>query len=923
MVRLAVAPYLIRGHHERDAVEVLHVVSLSSHPYNAIVTPHPPLISNDLLSLPAAKSIVLSPSDRARRAFARAWAHDAQRASGRDAAPLPRFMTIKSWFATLWNEGQLFGLLDDTRTLVAPTIEAAIWRHIASSVTAATRGESAVLADRFAEAWMLEHGYRGDAAFAPLASGSNGELYRVARKAFVDALRDANAITTSELPHALFANADCLRDLTFPHITTTPQFSGLISENNTLSILNRNAVFTNFHGAKNDSAISKSRFPARDGGDERAAAISWVTQFVERESLENRHRQIAIVVPDLQQTRGGWKRALREAGLPHNISLGLPVSKYPWAAAGFALVSALFSPSAPETIAQALRHPRWGRSDATVAAINRREIELLRRGVPEITLNEFCDGASDGLRALGARIANALPSATLKRGNASRAHWSGVFEQAISAFDDAPTSLDSQTFQLREALLASIETWKQLDDWLPQVSIAAAQQELIAMTDQAAFQPEGSDAPVQVIGLLESAGVPFEAMWVTGMSERVLPEAVRANPYLAIQWQREQHVGLASVDECDARATRLLEGWKLLSPKIVASLPAQIDDEPQVWSPLVASWPDKPLVAMPVPSSQIRNEEAALETIDDESAPPWQPAGSRGVRALEAQANCPRRGFAEGRLRLVAWPERSDGLSPQLRGELVHDVAERVGRALIAEAMDFARVQDLLSTHVADAVTSVAQANRRIPQHVWQAEQTRLQAVFTKLLQVESARAPFSIQDVEHVAKTRLENIDFSLRIDRVDRVNGIDSETGEVRQSRLAVIDFKSGNVDRKFLFDERLTAPQLPLYALALGIENVDAVAYARVSDDYQDFVSFGTPASGLEANKRGNATSPTWDELRDLWRTKLTRLATELIAGDAALAPAYGETTCKRCDYQRFCRVDLQLLSSIEHESDKDDA
>ncbi|MGL5005300.1 MAG: hypothetical protein ACRDAM_20435, partial [Casimicrobium sp.] len=206
------------------------------------MTPRTLLISNELLTLPAAKTIVLSPSDRARRAFARAWAHDAQRASGRDAAILPRFMTIKSWFATLWEEGQLFGLIDDARELISPLVEAALWRHIAGDIANTSSVESAALAERFAEAWMLEHGYRRANEAIPYAAGANGELYRSARKTFVEHLRNRNAITAAELPNALTNVAGAVDSIALEHWILTPQFAGQYSEIDAFSIFNKNRI---------------------------------------------------------------------------------------------------------------------------------------------------------------------------------------------------------------------------------------------------------------------------------------------------------------------------------------------------------------------------------------------------------------------------------------------------------------------------------------------------------------------------------------------------------------------------------------------------------------------------------------------------------------------------------------------------------
>ncbi len=886
--------------------------------------PRSALLTSDILSLPAAHTVVLSPSDRARRGFARVWARDARRKAGRDAVALPRFVTINNWIANTWSDAQLFGLIDDTRTLISPATEAALWRHIARDVASASSAESAALADRFAEAWMLEHGYGGNANPSrptPFALGASGELFRDARTEFVKKLREANALTSSELPHSLSQAAENWRMLVPQHLFVTPVFAGRGSEISLLSIIKSKSLFTNSDRVILNESISSKlhRIRCANVGLERDDAIAWARQQLSGERAELGD-QVAIVVPELQRSRGTWQRALREADLPFNISLGLPVSKYPWAAAGFTLVSAIFTPTAPETIAQALRHPRWGRSEATTTAINRRELLLLRAGESETTLAEFCDvrehEPNNALGQLHQKLSSCGLTLNKFSGRQSRAHWRRVFDLAITALSESAVALSSQTFQLREALLSSIEVWQSLDALLPQISINEAQQELVAMTDQSAFQPEGSDAPVQVIGLLESAGVPFDAMRVTGLCERALPEAPRSNPFLSAAWQREVRAGLASIDECADRARRMVDGWCALAPDVSASLADEVDDEPQVWSPLVVDWELHP-ASENVLASPIAHRASAdvITAIDDERAPQWRAEASRGARALEAQALCPRRGFAEGRLRLSAWPEVFDGFSPRLRGELVHGVAERLGKLRIAGTEQSALV-DHLPQAVRETIDAEQNKSRRIPPHVWDAEEMRLLGVFENLLEKESRRPSFDVLFVEKEISTEIGGVNFSLRIDRVDGLSIGNAPTDQVERQKIAVVDFKSGaQVDRKGLFDERLTAPQLPLYGHAIGLTNVEAVAYARVSDDHQDFVGIGHENSGLSANTRGRAPPPPWESIRDSWTHKLTLLANELVEGTATLAPAYGEATCTKCDFHSFCRVDLTLLDSFD--------
>jgi ATP-dependent helicase/nuclease subunit B len=890
--------------------------------YNQGVNSTPHIYSAELLALPTQHTLVLSPSDRARRGYQQAWSVARLPASGAGVATLPRFATTKNWFAQLWQEGRLFGLIDDTSAPLSPAIERALWCHIAQQAAQTSAAESAALGERLMEAWMLEHGYgSAGGSAAPIASGSSGELYREARTHFVAMLKARNAFTSAELPQRISRNAQAIATLVPRYVIQTPSFAPLPSEQRAVAALltSSDARSVMLNSESQHGAIA-SRAVFVDASEEREAAIAWAeTAIAARDQQPGTQLPFAIVVPDLKLSRGTWQRRLSAASVPFNLSLGLPVSAHPWAAAGFTLVNALAQPLPVEMISQALRHPRWGHWDEFRNAIDRPMQKAINNGNARWQLGDYLSSMPHLTWANTEKVQILSREVRATASRKSRSHWGDFFERAIAVFTSSERTTTSEVFQLRDSLFESIETWLTLDEWLPDVTMLEAQQELMAITDQAAFQPEGSHAPLQVIGLLESAGVPFHGVWLTSMTERVLPEANRSNPFLSAVWQRDARAGLASIDECSDRAARLVEGWCRASSEVVASIASRIEGEPQVWSPLCSDWPlrDESPIKLGVDSPVTQSPR--LASFDDETAPAWQPSRSVSARAIEAQALCPRRGFSAGRLKLEGWAESFDGVSPLVRGNLIHAVAESLGRLRMDQNADEEMLQNALPDFVSTAVNAARDTNDHIAQHVWQIETERLIRVWNQLLKKEAARPPFKVAQVEESLQTEVAGLAFSLRVDRVDEFDSVNEKTGEVRSDRRVVIDFKSGNADRRGWSDDRLTAPQLPLYAHAVGIESVDAAAYARVSDDHQDFHGFGTSNSGFSP-KRNPASALTWEALRDTWPEKLATLATELLEGEAALAPAYGEATCNHCDFARFCRVDFQALTSADDEPDE---
>ena len=55
---------------------------------------------------------------------------------------------------------------------------------------------------------------------------------------------------------------------------------------------------------------------------------------------------------------------------------------------------------------------------------------------------------------------------------------------------------------------------------------------------QTLFQPEAPDVPIQVLGVLESAGLEFDHLWVMGLTDEAWPIPARPNPFIPVALQR-------------------------------------------------------------------------------------------------------------------------------------------------------------------------------------------------------------------------------------------------------------------------------------------------------------------------------------------------------------------------------------------------
>ncbi len=78
---------------------------------------------------------------------------------------------------------------------------------------------------------------------------------------------------------------------------------------------------------------------------------------------------------------------------------------------------------------------------------------------------------------------------------------------------------------------------------------------------QMIFAPESRDAPVQILGPLEAAGLTFDALWFLGADDISWPAAARPHPFLPRSLQRKHrmpHADSAADWELAQQATL---GW--------------------------------------------------------------------------------------------------------------------------------------------------------------------------------------------------------------------------------------------------------------------------------------------------------------------------------------------------------------------------
>ena len=262
------------------------------------------------------------------------------------------------------------------------------------------------------------------------------------------------------------------------------------------------------------------------------------------------------------------------------------------------------------------------------------------------------------------------------------------------------------------------------------------------------------------------------------------------------------------------------------------------------------------------------------------------------VRFFADQAACPFRAYAVHRLGSESPEAPALGLDARRRGELVHLAIAKLWQALESQetlALQTAEQLDqLISRIVTETVNEYRRESRQLAQY-WTHETQRLIKLLKEWLRVEQERKAFHVVDTEKSLGAEIAAFRFRVRVDRIDRL-----EDGS-----LAVIDFKTGKEAASSWLPPRIEQPQLPIYAVNLGEENIAAVAYAQLRNGECKLVE--NPKGALSKGKRDD----DWQAHLDAWRSDLFNTAEQMANGLAVVDPKT-KNTCRYCQQRLVCRI-----------------
>ncbi len=665
-----------------------------------------------------------------------------------------------------------------------------------------------------------------------------------------------------------------------------------------------------------------ARFERADCAPERKKPVLKKTSFASpreeldsaarwaRARLEEGRAHIGVVVPDLKLRRREVARVFRRvmgSPLPFELSIGEPLAGYPIVEFALSLLEFCFFQGKFEKISQLIRSPFLAGAEGEMAARARLDARLRRRADAEISLAKLIGMVGEDL-SLRLLLESLFNKSRENQGKPLSAHdWAQHYTALLDAAGfPGDRVADSAEFQARARFNEVLGEFARLG----LVSLSFSPQEAIRhlrrLCAETLFQPEGAGAPVQVLGLLESAGIEFDALWVSGLTDGAWPQRVHADPFLPVMLQRKAGIPEAFAEPSLALDRRRTEGWMGAADEVVFSWARREEDRELSPSPLIAQVPDGN-VDLPRFESfrDLIFKKRKTETYTDEKAPLLANKSVRGgTRVLADQAACPFRAYARHRLGAEALDAPEPGLDAMQRGQLLHALMAGIWNELKSKERLDGDVSPVISRSAEKAVRDL-----KIEGRFAELEVQRLIRLAREWLEVERDRPAFEVINVEQKKTLEIGGLSLNGRIDRMDRL----------ADGTHAIIDYKTGSrVTPNDWMGERPDEPQLPLYVITADV-NVSAVAFAKLKTGDMKFAGLSFQENAIPGVK----PAKSWPGLMQYWRTELEKLASGYSRGDARVDPKKGLATCRNCDLQPLCRVHERISALEESAAAEDDS
>lgn len=895
--------------------------------------------------------MVLTGNARAARALDMAYT-ETRRRNGLEAWVAPRIADWSAFLSTLWN--QMLLNAGDAPLLLTALKEHTVWKDIAER-----RGDAdlVVSIDGMAEqaqyAFGLLNDYEADAALRrswEYAGSRDTEAFRNWALSFEEICATQKWISRSALSATVTA-AVLAGQLDVPLEILLIGFDRLLpAQRRLLAALETRKTRTTVSTQGDPALIPTPQIvEAKDRREELAACAFWARNKL----ISAPHSRIGIFVQDGAATRAEMERSFRRvllpgslgidaatAASPYEFSLGRPLAATPAVRAALLLLRWFRESLTQEEVSWILLSGFIGDGTGQILSAAQFDAAMRQREIttPEVSLdwwlnysNRFVNSPQSPpeTRRLAGRLLHAQRRAAqsiqtgAREGNRnsqrSYSEWVELaFELLSIAGWPGPEKEDSAQFQARKKFDKMTDSVAALGFNGRPVDYGAFIATMLHTAATTIFQPQSSNAPIQIMGPMEAAGQEFDACWFLSIDDRHWPGKAAPHPLLPLQLQREYKMPHAEAQIDWELALQITRRVAACSRECIFSYAKQLPDGAVNLSPVLrasfSALPGTTPVDTFFDGKGPPNAVHELQTVEavDTSAVPWPiTVNAGGTEILKMQAACPFKAFATRRLGARELDEAERGLSARDRGIILHGILQNIFSGGnkpqlrlqtsedLVDAQAQGRIAAIIEHHVTDYIDS-----RRASDDPWQtaylnSEKERLCRLLAEWLGKEAQRLPFAVEACERkLEDVRVGELKLNLRIDRIDKL----AAGGRV------LIDYKSAKVTKSSWDGERPDEPQLPLYAAFGNVDELQGVLYAQLRANELAFVGRVRDSKKTFQTElpRGSSTDSFDAQVREGWMPSLLALAKGFVDGDASVDPKKYPKTCEHCPLPTLCRV-----------------
>jgi probable DNA repair protein len=822
----------------------------------------------------------------------------------------PVLLPWQGWMSALWENFQF--KVENPPALLEPWQERVLWqRAVLESEESSSLLQLGGAAATAQEAWALAVEWRLNMALVESDGNEDSRVFASWARRFQNWCDDDRLIEGVRLPDYLRA-AMARQSLPTRVILVgfdefTPQQRDFVEACRAAGCAIETVAREG--GGQAENAV---RAAFADPSREIEAAARWARALLSRKS----DVRIGVVVPDLSGRGREVARAFRNVLEPatqlpghrelprlFHVSAGDPLSMRPLVTSAFSLLGLSSQRNEWDRLSGLVLNPYVAGAVTERASRGLLDARMRRAGEMRVSiaaLRGLCREDGSACPALDSILGRWLHLRDQTPATQSAAAWSRTFSALLESLGwPGEQPLTSVEYQIGEAWNRVLSQFAATDAFAGALSMEEAASLLGCIAAETVFQPEGEEAPVEVLGTLEASGLHFDHLWVAGLHDEAWPGPPKPNPFLPVRMQREQGLPYCSSERELEYAALITRRLLASAPDVVVSYPALVEDREVAPSPLILPVRRIGLEELAIDDctayAESVRDSRLMEQMVDEQAPPlgdeaWQRGGTK---VFQYQSTCPFRAFVELRLGAEELDTPVPGLDMRRRGILVHAALEEFWKEVrthdaLCERTD---ISEVIRKSVGMAITRLEKdTGSAIPERFAALEKRRLERIVSEWLEVEKRRDWFEVTQPEGEHYAELGGIRAWVRTDRIDRL----------RDGREIIIDYKTGRTTVGAWETERPDEPQLPLYS-AIHERPLAGVLFGQVKAGELRFRGW-TAEAGLVP---GADSTDLVAMVRD-WRAVVERLASEFRAGRAEADPKDPTKSCRRCSLAALCRI-----------------